>query len=330
MKKYILFGAGEKGRNALRFLGSHAVKCFCENSEHENGDSMEGIPIIAARNLKDYLDDETEVVITTIKPRNIYEISKQLNEMDVKFDLFENIAYICLGKDVQLYQSKNQRSSFDYQKEREYLISWDRHDNAGSVSSYFWQDLWAAKRIFQKPVDVHYDIGSRLDGFIAHLLSFGQKVCMIDIRELPQSICGLDFVNADATDLSTIQDNSIESLSALCSLEHFGLGRYGDPIDPEACFKCFEAIQKKMKCGGNLYLSVPIGKECVCFNAHRVFYVETILNEFKDMELQELSVCFKDEYIENVKDYHRFDDWYDHEGDRMGLFWLKKRYRNGL
>ena len=49
-------------------------------------------------------------------------------------------------------------------------------------------------------------------------------------------------------------------MSALCSLEHFGLGRYGDAIDPEACFKCFDQIQKKLKKGGNLYISLPVGQ----------------------------------------------------------------------
>ena len=60
-------------------------------------------------------------------------------------------------------------------------------------------------------------------------------------------------------------------MSALCSLEHLGLRRYGDKIDPEACFKCFDAIQKKARKGGKLYISVPIGKECVEFNAHLFF-----------------------------------------------------------
>ena len=56
-------------------------------------------------------------------------------------------------------------------------------------------------------------------------------------------------------------DNSISSFSALCSIEHFGLGRYGDPIDPEACFKCFDNIQSKIARSGLLYLSVPVGKD---------------------------------------------------------------------
>ena len=70
---------------------------------------------------------------------------------------------------------------------------------------------------------------------------------------------------------------SIDSMSALCSIEHFGLGRYGDPIDPDSCFKCFDSIQKKLRKGGQLYISLPIGRERVEFNAHPQSYVNVLL-----------------------------------------------------
>lgn len=114
---------------------------------------------------------------------------------------------------------------------------------------YLIQDLWAAAKIFEDGYNgKHYDIGSRVDGFITHLLAFGKKVVLVDIRPLPYYIKNLSFIQADATDLSEFEDNSIFSMSALCSLEHFGLGRYGDPIDPNACFKAIKAIQRRANC----------------------------------------------------------------------------------
>lgn len=80
-------------------------------------------------------------------------------------------------------------------------------------------------------------------------------VTMIDVRKFPGEVEGLDTIVDDATTLHQIPDESIESMSALCSLEHFGLGRYGDAIDPEACFKCFANIQKKLKKGASIHLS---------------------------------------------------------------------------
>jgi len=163
-----------------------------------------------------------------------------------------------IKEDLQQYTALNKRKSFAYDKTFAYFISGDKFAQNGSFHPYFWQDLWAAKHIFQRRPRVHCDIGSRVDGFIAHLASFGQKVRLFDIRPMESAIDNVEFVQCDATNLENIPDGSIESISALCSLEHFGLGRYGDPIDPEACFKCFHSIQKKVQRGGALYLSVPI------------------------------------------------------------------------
>ncbi|HHY1437048.1 TPA: DUF268 domain-containing protein [Campylobacter jejuni] len=78
--------------------------------------------------------------------------------------------------------------------------------------------------------------------------------------------------------MEEIKDNSVDSLSALCSVEHFGLRRYGDPIEPDAWEKALRSFQRVLKIGGKLYFSVPIGNENrVCFNAHRVFKPETII-----------------------------------------------------
>ena len=142
---------------------------------------------------------------------------------------------------------------------------------------------------------------------------------MIDVREFPGKIEQLHTIVDDATSLHQIPDESIESISALCSLEHFGLGRYGDKIDPEACFKCFDNIQRKMKQGGRLYLALPVGKERVEFNAHRVFYAKTIINCFSSLTLEEYSCAAEGEIEYNV-DIDKYDDD-RHNGEyRYGLF----------
>lgn len=105
----------------------------------------------------------------------------------------------------------------------------DKYASAGTMGNYFWQDLWAAKLIYKSGIKEHFDIGSRIDGFIAHLLAMDVHVSLIDIREFPAEVENLNTIVDDAISLYQIPDDSIKSMSALCSIEHFGLGRYGDP-----------------------------------------------------------------------------------------------------
>lgn len=161
----------------------------------------------------------------------------------------------------------------------------DRGAVAGVVGGhYFHQDLWAARKIFESRPARHVDVGSRLDGFVAHILPF-VPVEVVDIRHLDSTIEGLTFVQEDATELKRFASNSVESLSSLHAVEHFGLGRYGDPVDPEACFKALRNMARVLRPGGRFYLGVPVGRERVEFNAHRVFNPRTIIGELRDLRL---------------------------------------------
>ena len=64
-------------------------------------------------------------------------------------------------------------SCFLYKKKNEFRILNDYKENAGTVDShYFLQDIFVAKYIKEHEFFHVYDVGSRLDGFISHLLSF--------------------------------------------------------------------------------------------------------------------------------------------------------------
>lgn len=114
-----------------------------------------------------------------------------------------------------------------------------------------------------------YDVGSSVAGFIGHLLAQKQKIVLLDIhpmnnqfnRHFLNSGGGVTYIQANATLLEDITDNSILSLSALCSVEHFGLGRYGNSIEPDAWEKALQSFQRVLKPQGKLYFSVPIGQQ---------------------------------------------------------------------
>jgi hypothetical protein len=192
-------------------------------------------------------------------------------------------------KDLRTYRKMNSNTAFQVRIRNMFPILSDKTDNAGLAGGhYFHQDLWAARKIFQRHPVSHMDIGSRVDGFVAHVLVF-MPVTIVDIRPLESTVCGLTFLQDDATGLDRLHSDSIESLSSLHVAEHFGLGRYSDPIDPDACFKFMSSLQRVLAPGGRLYFSVPVGRERVEFNAHRIFAPQTIIDTFCALTLTSFS-----------------------------------------
>ena len=59
--------------------------------------------------------------------------------------------------------------------------------------------------------------------------------------------------------------------TCLSTIEHIGLGRYGDPIDPWGDVKMARNLARLLRPGGTLLISFPCGPGCVVFNKHRIY-----------------------------------------------------------
>lgn len=212
--------------------------------------------------------------LTGIKPKNLYFFIKGIPVY------FYNLVKYKMGEE------KNDK--FPIQLSGLYPRYGDRYKEAGSARGhYFHQDIWAAKKIYENNPVMHIDIGSRIDGFISHLLIF-REVVVLDIRELVSDVPGLKYEKADVTNLK-FEDSSLESISCLHAIEHIGLGRYGDMIDGDGWSKGLSEIQRVLRPGGKLYLGVPIGKEKLFYDAHRVFSPETIVESLPELNLVSFS-----------------------------------------
>lgn len=205
-------------------------------------------------------------------------------------------------------------------------ISWspqlsDVNDGAGiSYGHYFWQDLIVARKIFEKNPIRHVDIGSRIDGFIAHLLVF-RKVEIIDIRKFESFDENLEYFTGDAMNLSNFHDESIESISSLHAIEHFGLGRYGDPLNPSGHVQALKEIQRVLKKDGWFYLSFPAGIPRVLFNDKRIVDVglpEQIMDECELVEFIAIPGVGEPHY-EEIPENFRNDEGY------CGLWIFRKK-----
>lgn len=171
---------------------------------------------------------------------------------------------------------------------------------------YFYQAAWAARHLAEAKPSLHIDVGSSIA--MISVLSAYVPLIFVDYRPLQAKLFGLSAVAGNITSLP-FADASIQSLSSLHVIEHIGLGRYGDPIDPCGSFAALCELERVLARGARLYLSTPIGRERVCFNAHRVFSPRTILNKLQSLRL--VSFAFVDDAgnFENSLDFAKTDSF---------------------
>ncbi len=179
----------------------------------------------------------------------------------------------------------------------------DWNEEAGASSDeYFRQDLFVAREIFKNNPAKHVDIGSRIDGFVAHVASY-REVEIFDVRPITNNIPGVIFKQANLMNPIKEIENYCDSLSCLHALEHFGLGRYGDPVDPHGFKSGLVNMTRLLKTDGVFYLSVPIGVDRVEFNANRVFDPRIIIDLAKknSLMLLKLTVVYPGGVLKEVE-----------------------------
>lgn len=182
---------------------------------------------------------------------------------------------------------------------------------------YFYQGVWAFRKIKESQVRSHVDVGSEIRW--VGLLSTITNVTFIDIRPFKADL--KDLIVKKGNILNTpFENNSVESLSCLHVAEHIGLGRYGDTLDPLGTKKAAKELCRVLAHDSNLYFSLPVGKPRLCFNAHRIHTPQQIIKYFVNLELIEFSGIddngsFKEKI--NVDDLANSDY-------ACGLFWFRK------
>lgn len=198
--------------------------------------------------------------------------------------------------DYARYKKMKSNPRFPLKMENLYPRVFDKTPDTPLDPVYFYQDTWFARKIFEEKPEHHYDVGSNAK--TVGLVSQFAPSTMIDIRPLPLPLVGLFFIRGDITKLP-FRDNELSSLSSICVIEHAGLGRYGDPLDPFGSEKAARELARVLARGGNLYVSVPVDKEnTLYYNAHRAFTREYLLELFSPLKLIEERYIYGNRFLE--------------------------------
>ena len=176
-----------------------------------------------------------------------------------------------------------------------FSIRWDDRfpclaDNTGNTyidRHYVYHTAWAARVLARTMPIKHVDISSYV--YFSTIVSAFIPVQFYDYRPV---MFGLDNLRSDYADLNRLPFESgiIHSLSCMHVVEHIGLGRYGDAIDPDGDLKAIAELKRVLAPGGQLLFVVPVGEPKIEFNAHRIYGYEQVLEYFSELKLEEFSL----------------------------------------
>ncbi|WP_236025855.1 DUF268 domain-containing protein [Geomonas azotofigens] len=164
----------------------------------------------------------------------------------------------------------------------------DKTANTGFDRHYVYHTAWGARKVAQIRPQSHVDVSSSLH--FCTLVSAFVPVRFYDYRPVDLRLSDL---SCDAADLLRLpfDDESIASLSCMHVVEHVGLGRYGDPLDPEGDLKAVAELKRVLAPCGSLLFVVPVGgRPCCMFNAHRIYSYSQVLELFHGLDLVEFSL----------------------------------------
>ncbi len=155
--------------------------------------------------------------------------------------------------------------------------SYGSHD----VSAELIQFWFASNQLYTaKPKEI-LDIGSH----VSWLTGVGSncRIKTIDVRSKKLLLDSEQFCLAEAQNLP-FADGCLDCVTSLCSLEHFGLGAYGDSIDPYGDIKALDEIARVLCQGGHFIFTTTVTKNesYIVFNTRRVYkvdYLRTLLQK---------------------------------------------------
>lgn len=190
---------------------------------------------------------------------------------------------------------------------------------------YIYHPAWAAQILLKINPQYHIDISSTVS--FCSIVSVFIPIFFFDYRPAMLKLHNLSPGSVDIVHLP-FKDYSIHCLSCMHTIEHIGLGRYGDNLDPEGDLKAIKELKRVLATGGNLIFVVPMGKLRLMFNAHRIYSYKQICQYFNDFELIEFSLI-PDKGEKNVGIiYNATEKQSDQCSYGCGCFWFRKKPGN--
>jgi SAM-dependent methyltransferase len=247
-----------------------------------------------------------ESVVTKAINENLLQ-EERYRKFDKDFDTFRCLS----GKTVTRFAMRRGDilACFD---ELSDATPFDRH--------YLYHPAWAARVLARTRPDRHVDISS--------ILSFSAIVSAfipVDFYEYRPACVTLSNFQSGKADLLRLpfSDKSLRSVSCMHVIEHIGLGRYGEALDPDGDLKAIRELVRVLAAGGNLLVVVPVGRPRIQFNAHRIYDFAEFRDYFSGLELIEFALIPDDDGHTGLL-YNGSPEFTRAQSYGCGCFWFKK------
>jgi SAM-dependent methyltransferase len=217
-----------------------------------------------------------------------------------------------------MIQGGEQRFSLTW-RDRLVCLS-DKTVSTGFDRHYIYHLAWAARVLAQTRPPFHVDISSSL--YFCSVVSAFVPVRFYDYRPTELRLSNLTEEFADLLTLP-FANQSLKSLSCMHVVEHVGLGRYGDTLDPDGDLKAMAELKRVLAPNGSLLFVVPIGQPRIMFNGHRIYSYEQIIRYFDKLKLQEFALI-PDSPADGGLVYNPSKEMPDAQTYGCGCFWFIK------
>lgn len=251
---------------------------------------------------------------------------KKIIPSPIKKFLKRSIAYwrgLFILQDYKLFKKKSTlaKRGFSLSYDDLWPCLGDKTSETDFERHYVYHLAWAARCVKQIAPAKHVDIGSRL--FFPTILSAFVPTDFYDYRPADIVLSNMGSYRGDLTNLP-FKDDELTSLSCLHTIEHIGLGRYGDPIDPDGDLRAIRELSRVVAPGGNLLIAVPMGEKMrIQFNAHRIYDYTHFVSYFPGFRLQNFAYIPKESKREALIENATPQDIKDDDMG-CGCFWFVK------
>lgn len=176
------------------------------------------------------------------------------------------------------------------------------------IPEFFWKEELVrylteqkTERLVEIPIIFNYmpktkskilDVGCRYSLLPIQLASLGHEMYGIDVLDYKRKHPNLKFYKGDIMH-APFKDNFFDLVISLSTLEHVGLGAYGDPVENNGDIKAVREIYRILRKDGKFLLTIPFGKPK---NAswYRVYNRKSLKNLLGKFKIKSFKVYFND------------------------------------